>query len=201
MNKVIDARGLSCPQPVILTKRAMDEGAFAHLTTIVDREDARENVSRLAKSQGYNFTIEQQGQEYHIHMYKANQHEGETQIENKTGNTEGGQEIVILIKSNLFGEGDPNLGQILMKSFLYTLNELEANLKTLIFMNSGVMLTVEGSPILEHLQALEQKGIEVLSCGTCLDYYKKKELLKAGQITNMYTALEIMTSAAKTITI
>lgn len=197
LHKIIDARGLNCPQPVILTKKAMDEDEFGQLTTIVDGEAARENVSRLAHNQGYNFTIEQQEQEYHIHMHKADRLRNESEIEKEAHESE----IVILVKSNLFGEGDLELGQVLMKSFLYTLNELEMNLKALIFMNSGILLTVAGSPVLDHLQSLERKGVELLSCGTCLDYYKKKDLLKAGKVTNMYTALEILASAPKTITI
>ncbi|KUG03719.1 hypothetical protein ASZ90_018862 [hydrocarbon metagenome] len=194
MSKIVDARGLDCPQPVILTKRAMDEGeGITELVTIVDRDVARENVKRLAQSQGYECNVEQKDGDYHIHMLKT------AVLEQK--DSAACADIVILIKSDLFGEGDPELGQVLMKGFLYTLNELEAGLKALIFMNKGIFLTIEGSPVLEHIQALEKKGVEVLSCGTCLDFYQKTQSLAAGKITNMYTAVETMSEAAKTITI
>lgn len=193
MSKIVDARGLDCPHPVILTKRAMDQGGIDDLITIVDRDVARENVKRLAQSQGYECNVEQKGADYHIHMLKT------SSLEQKDSAVSA--DIVILIKSDLFGEGDPELGKVLMKGFLYTLNELEADLKTLIFMNKAIFLTIEGSPVLEHIQALEKKGVQVLSCGTCLDFYQKTENLAVGNITNMYTAVETMAEATKTITI
>ncbi len=193
MSKIVDARGLDCPQPVILTKRVMDEGGIDDLITIVDREVARENVKRLAQSQGYEYNVEQKGEDYHIHMIKTASLEQKQLV--------SGADLVILVKSDLFGDGDPELGKILMKGFLYTLNELETDLKSLIFMNRGIFLTIEGSPVLEHIQALEKKGVEVLSCGTCLDFYQKTGDLSAGRITNMYSSVETMIGAAKTITI
>ncbi len=194
VSKIVDARGLDCPQPVILTKKAMDEGGGAdQLTTIVDRDVARENVKRLAQNQGYEYKVEQKEGEYHIHMYKT------VSLDEDKPSSSG--DIVILIKSSLFGEGDEELGRVLMKGFLYTLNELEADLKTLIFMNKGIFLTINDSPVIEHIQTLEKKGVEVLSCGTCLDYYQKTDALAVGKITNMYSAVETMAGAAKTITI
>ncbi len=194
VNKIVDARGLDCPQPVILTKKAMDEGGGAgRLTAIVDRDVARENIKRLAQNQGYDYRVEEKDGEYHIHM---------TRVLNKEENeTSGSGRISILIKSDLFGEGDEELGRVLMKGFLYTLNELETSLSSLIFMNKGIFLTLEDSPVIEHIQTLEKKGIEVLSCGTCLDYYQKTDKLAAGRITNMYSALETLAGADRTITI
>ncbi len=194
VSKIVDARGLDCPQPVILTKKAMDEGdGLDELITIVDRDVARENIKRLAQSQGYEYNVEEKDGDYHIHMLIT------SSLEQKDPSASA--DIVILIKSNLFGEGDQELGKVLMKGFLYTLNELETNLKTLIFMNKAIFLTTEGSPVLEHIQALEKKGVEVLSCGTCLDFYQETENLVVGKITNMYSAVETMGRATKTITI
>ncbi len=194
VSKIVDARGLDCPQPVILTKRAMDEGGgLDKITTIVDRDVARENVKRLAQNQGYEYNVEQKEGEYHIHMSKT--------VSKAVNKSSRSGDIVILIKSSLFGEGDEELGKVLMKGFLYTLNELEADLKTLIFMNKAIFLTIEGSPVLEHIQTLEKKGVEVLSCGTCLDFYRQTEALAVGKITNMYSAVETMAAATQTITI
>lgn len=163
------------------------------LTTIVNQTVALENVSKLAKSQGYEFEVEQKEDDYYIYMHKTDE------INNI--NEEKEDDIAILISSKLFGQGDEELGEILMQSFLYTINEMQGKVKHLLFMNSAIYLTVEGSPVLEHLLSLEKQGIEILSCGTCLDYYNKKDDLRVGRVTNMYTATEILINASKSITL
>lgn len=192
MTRNIDARGLSCPQPVILTKKAMDEKNGQQIITIVDNPAALENVSKLAAGQGYSFTVEEQGDGTYIRMVPGAL---------KTVGEDTGQDLVILVKSPYFGEGDNELGTILMKSWAYTLTEMSERLKALIFMNGAVDLTTEGSPILEHLAFLQEKGVEILSCGTCLDFFNKKDLLQVGQVTNMYTAMDLLSRAGKTIVI
>jgi len=189
MQDHIDARGLSCPQPVILTKKALEAGDS--VITVVDNEAALENVSRLAQGLGYNVEVEQQGKDYHIHIEKtATRRE---QIEFNHG--------VILITGQYLGRGDDALGKILMKSFLYTLAQMKDTVTTLIFINSGVALTSQGSEVLDHLLELEQSGIEILSCGTCLDFYNLKNKLMVGQVSNMYSILERISAADKVITI
>ena len=192
MGKVVDARGLTCPQPVIMTKKAMEEPGGEELTTIVNQMVALENVSKLAQSQGYEFEVKQEDDDYYIHM---------TRVDGSDEDASGkGENIAIMIRSNLFGQGEAELGQVLMKSFLFTLTELDAPVKHIIFMNSGIFLTIEGSPVLDTLKVLENKGVEILSCGTCLDYYQAKDKLAVGSVTNMYTALEILTTAARSLT-
>lgn len=191
MDNIIDARDLACPEPVILTKKAMD-GGLVTLTTIVNGIAALENVSKLAKTQGYNIEIEEVGEEYHIHMNKS------ASIDEDQQEIHG--DIAIMVTSRLFGQGDEELGQILMKSFFYALNEVDGRIKYVIFANAGVFLTTEGSPILEHLNSLESRGVQILSCGTCLDFYGLKERLLVGQVTNMYTIVEILTTASRAIT-
>lgn len=193
MTRSIDARGLSCPQPVILTKRAMDENSREEIITIVDNPAAVENVSKLAASQGYSFTVNKQENSSYIHMVRS---EKETAAEDSAE-----RDLVIMVKTNHFGEGDQELGNILIKSWAYTLTEMDDKLKALIFMNGGVHLTTEGSPILDHLAFLQGKGVEILSCGTCLDFFNKKDLLQVGQVTNMYTAMDLLSRAGKTIVI
>ncbi len=191
MSITVDARGLNCPQPVILTKRAMDENSGEEIVTLVDNLTALENVRKLAASQGYAVVIETEGTDHHIHMTKEDACQCSQDIPEK--------DVAILIKSQYFGQGNDELGEVLMKSFFYTLTEMGPELKNLIFMNGGVHLTTEGSPILEHLQFLEQKGVQILSCGTCLDFFGKKDKLLVGQVTNMFTATEILTTAGKTL--
>lgn len=192
MGRIVDARGLSCPQPVILTKKAMDESKGGDITTIVDNTTALENVTKLAGSQGYEFQVENRSGDYYISMSKAAETAGEETISVQ-------EDIAILVTSNLFGQGDVELGRVLMNNFAYTLTQMANKVKHIIFMNSGVFLTTEGSEIAAHLAALENSGVEILSCGTCLDFYGLKDKLVVGKVTNMYTAMEILTAAAKSI--
>jgi selenium metabolism protein YedF len=192
MAKIVDARGLTCPQPVILTKKAMEESGLEEITTIVDNSTALENVTRLAKSQNYDLRVEERTGIFHIHMRRTGLAEEEP-LDNPA-------DVAILIASNLFGQGAEELGQVLMKSFLYTLTQMQPPVKNLMFMNSGVFLTTEGSPLLEQLAVLEGQGVEILSCGTCLDYYELKDKLVVGKVTNMYTIMENLTTASRSLT-
>lgn len=193
MSKIVDARNLSCPHPVILTKKAMTEGESNELTTIVNQQVALENVTKLAKSQGYKYVVEEKDGDYYINMTREND------IVEKT--KEGNRDTSVLIGGRCFGRGDEQLGEILMKSFLYTLTEISSEIRSVIFMNSGIFLTCEGSPVLDHIKALEDEGVEILSCGTCLDFYQMKDSLAVGTVTNMFTAIETLNSAPKRITV
>ena len=193
MSEIVDARGLNCPEPVILTKRAMDIGEVERLVTIVDRTAALENVTKLARSQGYEVEVEDKEGDYYITMVRSRE---------ISAQDAGDQEdVAILITNRYFGQGDEELGKILMRSFLYTLTELNGRVKNIIFMNSGVFLTTEGSEVLEILQSLSQEGVEILSCGTCLDFYGLKDKLAVGDVTNMYTATDILSRADRSITL
>jgi selenium metabolism protein YedF len=193
MSEIVDARGLNCPQPVILTKRVMDKGEVERLVTIVDQTAALENVTKLARSQGYEVEVEDKEGDYYITMVRSSE---------ISAQDAGDQDdVAILITNRYFGQGDEELGKILMRSFLYTLTELNGRVKNIIFMNSGVFLTTEGSEVLEILQSLSQEGVEILSCGTCLDFYGLKDKLAVGDVTNMYTATDILSRADRSITL
>lgn len=193
MGRTVDARGLSCPQPVILTKRVMDEKGGDEIITLVDNPTSLENVCKLAKSQGYSFTVEELGSEHHIHMLKESVVINSAKV--------SARNTVALIKSRYLGEGSDELGAALMKSFLYTLTELASQISQLILMNGGVYLGIDGSPALEYLRDLDSQGVEILSCGTCLDYFSLKEKLQVGEVTNMYNATEILLNADKILVI
>lgn len=202
MSNIVDARNLNCPEPVIMTKKAMDENPNADIITIVSEEVARENVSKLAVSQGYQVEVEEKEDGIYLYLKKSDvKQEAKTEVKCEAIPEQNKGDVVILVTNQFFGQGNEELGQLLMKNFLYTLTQLGSSIKNLIFMNSGVFLTCEGSPVLEHLKALEDSGVEVLSCGTCLDFYQLKEKLAVGSITNMYSAMELLTDAAKSITL
>ena len=190
--KEIDARGLVCPQPVILTKKALEEIEEGEIVAIVDNISARENVSRFAANLNYEYEVSDENGCHYIKIRKV------------TGNQKlGGKEdsIVIVITSDKLGQGAEELGKVLMKSYTYALTETKPLPKAVMFLNSGVKLTSEGSEVLENIKRLEGSGVEIISCGTCLDYYKLKEKLQAGIVGNMYSIIEKMNSAGKVINI
>ncbi|MCX5779399.1 MAG: sulfurtransferase-like selenium metabolism protein YedF [Firmicutes bacterium] len=190
MKKTIDARGLACPEPVIMTKKALDSREVTEVMAIVDNRAALENISRLVKTMNLASMVEEQDGSFFINITKE---EGQPDKENLSGST------VVLVKSNVLGQGDDNLGSILMNSLMYTLTQMDGEIKCLMFLNSGVLLTTAGSPLIEHIKQLERNGVEVLSCGTCLDFYGLSEKLEVGKVGNMYAIAEEMLHAAKAI--
>ena len=195
MTKVIDARGLACPQPVINTKKALEgieEGIF---TVIVDNVAARDNVRRFAESQGCTVMVEEDNGDYHLEIAKG----FSCEVKSEPGETKGNDSIVIYINSNVMGVGDEELGRILMGAFLKTMIGAEPSPKKVIFINSGVKLVTEGSEVLESIIEMEKKGIELLSCGTCLNFYGIKEKLRVGVVSNMYDIIESLIEADKVI--
>lgn len=196
MIKEIDARGQACPRPVILTKKELDNLLEGSVTTIVDNEVAKENVSKLAQSLGLSFSVDKKSEvEYHIQIVK-----GEANKSIKEEISVKLEKNTIAIGSNKMGQGEEELGKILIKSFIYTVSQTEPYPENIVFFNSGVYLTCEDSPVLDDLKALQSKGVDIQSCGTCLDYYNLKEKLKIGGISNMYSIYEKM-KLANTINI
>lgn len=190
--KEIDCRGLACPQPVLTTKKAMEEEGEGEWMVIVDNPAARDNVTRFAESQGATVRVEQKGDHFYLHIERKGRAE-------KTEEVTKEEKIVVYINSNQMGVGDETLGATLIRSFIHVLSEMERKPNTLIFVNSGVWLTTEGSPVLEDLQSLSEKGVAILSCGTCLDFYKRKDKLKVGVISNMYDIARTLFEADRLI--
>ena len=183
MENLVDARGMSCPKPVICTKKALEEIKSGVLTTIVDNDIAKDNVIRLANSFDYPVEVEKKEENYYIRIKKEN-----TMLEE----IDVGRNIAVLVTSQYMGKGNDELGRVLAKSFFFTLTETYPLPKTIMFINSGIILTCEGSHVLEEIMELEKSGVEILSCGTCLDYYQLKDKLCVGSISNMYTIVEKM---------
>jgi selenium metabolism protein YedF len=192
MAKSIDARGLSCPQPVVLTKKAIEEGETA-LEVLVDNEAASENVTRLGEKLGYQVTTDSSGSEFRVLLTK--------QAESTEGRDRTVPSTVIFIDSDTVGRGNDELGTVLIKSFFYTLTEAPNKPKKIVFMNSGVKLAVEGSPVLDSLERLRSLGTELLLCGTCLDFFQLKDKVAIGNISNMYDILESFMEADKVVTV
>lgn len=187
--KIIDCRGLACPQPVILTKKAIDE-APESLVTIVDNAVAKENIVKFATANGYGVSVEPAGELFRIRMVA----ETLTPVMQKT-------EPVYLITRDTLGSGSDELGSILMKSFFASLLETNPLPRAVLFLNSGVRLAVSDSPVLPALQTLVGKGVQVMSCGTCLDYFHLKDSLAVGSVTNMFSILAELNGQGRSITL
>lgn len=200
MIREIDAKGLACPKPVILTKKELDAMEDGAVRTLVDNVTARENLSKLAGSMGLEFSVEDLGEDmFAVTIVKSGEVEEDKTPVKAQQNPDGGS--VLVIQSDQMGKGDEELGRLLMKSFIYTVNETKPHPKAILFYNSGVKLTVKDSPVLDDLQDLLESGVEIISCGTCLDFYNLKDNLAVGDISNMYTIYEKMQSGTNTITI
>ena len=193
----IDARGLACPKPVIETKKAIEIINNGKVKVIVDNYIAKENIIKLSRSMNLEFNILKEEDSFiEIEIIK-----GEF-LENITEETSNDIEnSCVFISSDKIGEGDIELGKILMKGFVYTLTETKPYPKYIILVNSGVNLSTGNEDTIENLKKLENFGVEIVSCGTCLDFYNLKESLKVGRVSNMYDILEIMKNTDKTISI
>ncbi len=192
----IDARGLACPKPVILTKNEIDKGSN-DIVTIVDNEIAKENVTKLISKMQFQYDVEVSEGDFFIHFST----EGQLGLEEQGALKPEIDDIVIFVGSDIMGLGNDELGEVLMKGYFYTLTERTPFPKSILFVNGGVKLTCEGSEVLDHIRKLEEKGVEILSCGTCLDYYMLKDKLSVGGVTNMYTIVDTMNAAKNTIKI
>jgi tRNA 2-thiouridine synthesizing protein A len=196
--KEIDARGLECPKPVLLTKETIEKNNPDNLTVLVSSDTAVGNVTRFAENNGYSVTTTQQGNYFILKLNKGTQPQSQPVSQPVTMEPVN-ENIVFFISSNEFGQGQQELGQLLMKSFINTINEANMLPSTIIFVNSGIFLTTEGSLVLPALLEIAQKGVQIINCGTCLDFYKRKDQLKVGIVSNMYTITETLMKATKVI--
>ena len=207
MKKIkVDAMGDQCPIPVIKTKKALKEITETTLVEVhVDNEIAVQNLSKMAKQKNLEYKCEKLEEQHYI--IKINAEAEGVSIQQKAP-AENDKEIcypdrksntVVVLSSNQMGNGSEELGQILMKGFIFALTELDELPSTVLLYNSGVKLSTEGSNSIEDLKTLQAQGVEILSCGTCLNYYDLTEKLQVGDVTNMYFILEKMTQSEKII--
>lgn len=192
----IDARGLACPKPVIKTKKELDNIEEGIVIVTVDNNIAKQNILKLSNSLNCESRIIKEEKDLiSIEIKKGDNVIIEEQIKDELDNK------CIFISSNKMGNGNDELGEILMKGFMYTLTESKPYPKSILLVNSAVKLSTENYDTVQNLKILEESGVEILSCGTCLDYYGLKESIKVGSITNMYTIVDIMKNSSQTISI
>jgi selenium metabolism protein YedF len=186
--RVLDARGLPCPQPVILARKALAEGGFDTLEITVDDPASRENLLKFAAYAKCQVEeLDAAGDPTRLRLTPPGTAAASIlATPAPIAVPEAGQGGVVLLTANGIGQGDQDLARLLMRGFVYTLTETEHPARRVILMNSGVKLAVEGSESLGHLKKLEERGVEVLACGTCLEFYGLTKALAVGGITNMY---------------
>ena len=175
----VNAMGDTCPIPVVKTKNAIKElNGAGVVETLVDNEIAVQNLTKMANQKGYAAETEKE--------------------ENCAPNAIHGNTVVV-ISADHMGEGDEELGKVLIKGFIYALTEQDVLPQTILFYNGGAKLTCEESPTLEDLKSLEAQGVEILTCGTCLNHYGLTDKLQVGSVTNMYVIAEKMTQAGNIV--
>ena len=198
-NTVVDARGEQCPIPVVKTTKAIAALTEPGVVEVhVDNEIAVQNLLRMASNKGYAAKSEQVEDKHYLVTISADHlvPEGEAEaacIPDLRGNS------VVAIGMATMGVGSDELGATLMKGFIYALSQQNELPKTILFYNGGAKLSTEGSASIEDLKTMEAQGVEILTCGTCLDYYGLKDKLRVGSVTNMYAIVEKLTKATKVI--
>ena len=200
----INAMGDACPIPVVKTIKALNELKEAQeVEVLVDNEIAVQNLTKMASGKSFPVRSQKLQEGKYQVIISAGAGDNTTREDGDKGEEpqetacmgDSRRNMVVVVSSDQMGQGDEELGKILMKGFIYALTQQETLPSTILFYNSGAKLTCEETPILEDLKSLEAQGVEILTCGTCLNHYGLAEKLKVGSVTNMYVIVEKMTHA------
>lgn len=192
----VNAVGMVCPLPVIETRKALKENE--RVETTVDNKVATENLRRMAAQMGYEYDLKEEGADRFVVTITKTQGAETAETDPDTA-AKAADEFVVVIDSVTMGNGAEQLGKNLMKTFIYTLTEQEVLPQRIIFYNGGVQLLTEGSEVLEDLQKLAAEGVEIYGCGACLNFYGLTENVKVGEITNMFSIVEMMRKAYRIV--
>ena len=205
MNKTVDARGMACPLPVVNAKKASEDmKAGDMLTVIVDNEIAVQNLQRFASHKGFGVKSEKKTEkEFVLTMQIAETQQAAAPNDEETEEVQCHTDMIkkgmtVVLSADVMGQGDERLGKNLMKAFVFALTKQDQLPQTILCYNKGAFLSCEGADTLEDLKNLEAEGVNILTCGTCLDFYGIKDKLAVGSVTNMYEIVEKM-EQAKTI--
>ena len=190
----VNAIGQTCPIPVIMTKNALKEITEGSIEVTIDNKISKENIEKFSKEMGFSFSTREENGVFFILINKT---PSETFPCNNTSNNENN--TVIIIASDKMGDGETSLGETLMKGFIYTLTEMEVLPQAILFYNRGVFLTASNETTIKDLKLLEERGVEILSCGACLNFYHLENTRSVGSITNMYNIIDKQMKATKVI--
>ena len=195
----VDARGDACPLPVVKAKKAIAElNGAGEVEVLVDNEIAVQNLTKMAQQKGYQSAAEKLAEREYRVLFTVGESAAEEE-EAPACAPDARTDTVVVIASDKMGEGAEELGKTLLKAFIFSLTQQDKLPKTILLYNGGAHLTCEGSPMLDDLKALEAEGVEILTCGTCLNFYGLTEKLAVGGVTNMYVIAEKMLNAGNVV--
>lgn len=196
----VNAIGDNCPIPVVKAKKAIDGLKDAAIVEIsVDNEIAVQNVTKMVNQKNLESTCEKVGENHYVIKVQCGdvvESEATKEVVTPIAKEE---KMVVVLSSDKMGEGDEELGKVLIKGFIYAITQLDKYPKAVLLYNSGVKLASEGSDSIEDLKMLEEHGVEILSCGTCLNFYNLQDKLQVGKVTNMYSIVEELSGATNII--
>lgn len=201
--RIVDTKGQLCPVPLIAAKKALKETvAGESFIVLTDNITSFNNLSRFLKDNKAFFQVSESEGVWTLTVTKTIgglvQNKAEDYCTTDIAHFEKG-DFIVAISSDKMGEGDDQLGHLLMGNFIKALKDLNRLPQKIVFYNKGVTMVSNDSPAIEHLKDLEKMGVEILLCATCVDYYKLGERLGTGILSNMYTIAEVMASAGKVI--
>ena len=195
----INAIGDVCPIPVIKVKDAIKElNGKGVIEITVDNEIAVQNLSKIAQLKNIQILAEKKSQKEYVVTLTISEDDNtdlecKPMYDNVTGPT------VVVFSSNKMGEGDDTLGGILIKSYIFALTKSENFPNQIICYNGGAFLTAENSEVLEDLKYLESQGVDICTCGTCINHYGLNKTPAVGTVSNMYEISEKLIGAGKII--
>ncbi|MEW6665564.1 MAG: sulfurtransferase-like selenium metabolism protein YedF [Thermodesulfobacteriota bacterium] len=200
MEKELDCRGLACPAPVLQTKQMIEKENLTAVSILVDNEAARQNVSRFLESRNFLVSVVRKGTDFEV----TGRLEGQPAAPDVTPVTRfraDAKKILVMVAADRMGHGDDELGKKLLFNFLKTLMEMGHDLWRLVFVNNGVKLTIQAAETVPVLKELENEGVKILVCGTCLDHFRLLDRKAVGETTNMLDIVTAMQLADKVINI
>lgn len=204
--KKLNMLGQPCPIPVIQSKKALAEGNISSIIVSVDNDIAVQNLEKMAFGLGYSFSYDKISDSHYDVTISTNKDFNSTlQASTKNSNFEFASQpqkgSVVAISQNAMGHGSEELGKILIKGFIFSLSELNPPPSKVLFYNSGAYLSCNDSNTIDDLKQLEANGCEILSCGTCINYFGLQDKLAVGKICDMYEIVSAMAEADSVINI
>ena len=201
--RIVDTKGQLCPAPLIATKRALKETAAGEsFIVLTDNQTSFNNVSRFLKDNNTGFQVSESGGVWTLTITRTGGDVVQTNEEDYCSSSithfQKGN-FIIVITSDKMGEGDNELGHLLMTNFIKAIKDLDKLPQKMVFYNKGVTLVTKNSPLIDHLTDIEKMGVEILLCATCVNHYAIADMVGAGILSNMYTIAEVMVSAANIV--
>ena len=185
----------------MLVRKALMDPEIDSVTALLSSEAAADNVTQLANSLAWEVSRSGEGEEIQLSIKKKSPSAALPLAPDKPADIRhlAALKSIILLDSQFLGQGNDELGRVLMRAFVKTIAQLDPKPSEIFFLNSAVKLTTEGSDLLDDLQLLQQQNISLRSCGTCLDYFRLKDKLLAGTVCSMFDIVQALLAADKVI--